>query len=453
MIVLIVVLVLVAFLVLWNVDLHRIVGVKAVTQNAGDAAALMAARWQGITLNLIGDLNILQAVALAQGDANAVAAISNLQARLCFTGPMIGFMGAQQAAKQNGIYRNEGFDALLEEHARMVRREYPALVSDTGGMLFPEPYAGCWEAYAGMLETVADDGVAAGPDNARLYGDYGEGHVLLRIDFYEAVAGRNWCWFYNNAPGLLEAYTSFHWWPGLPEPDLHEYVNSEIFGLGLTTVEAELHTMVSTSMLENVAEARDITGRPAAGMTTSAVWYAYHPDRWHAWETMAVDGPAAFPLTGRLKPQYDYTGADAAVRVEARAARLTPGPHGQAASKTIVWTAAAKPFGYLNEEDPPHRYRVVLPAFHDVRLIPVDASSMPLGGSYNVEWQRHIRDHLAVYMRDGPGRFECWYCDQLATWERHRFRNDGIEWLDDNSWRCTITGGGGSRGGGTRRGH
>ena len=44
------------FALLWNIDLHRLVAGKSHAQNAGDSAALAAARWQGESLNLIGEL-------------------------------------------------------------------------------------------------------------------------------------------------------------------------------------------------------------------------------------------------------------------------------------------------------------------------------------------------------------------------------------------------------------
>jgi len=96
MIFLIMVLVILVFVVLWNTDLERILRVKSLAQDGGDAAALMAARWQGISLNLVGDLNILQALAVAADDQDAVGAISNLQTRICFTGPMIGLIAGCQ---------------------------------------------------------------------------------------------------------------------------------------------------------------------------------------------------------------------------------------------------------------------------------------------------------------------------------------------------------------------
>ena len=60
------VLVIATFVVLWMFDVHKTLFVKARSRNAGDAAALAAARWQGATLNLLGELNLLQAVSLAQ---------------------------------------------------------------------------------------------------------------------------------------------------------------------------------------------------------------------------------------------------------------------------------------------------------------------------------------------------------------------------------------------------
>jgi hypothetical protein len=187
----------------------------------------------------------------------------------------------------------------------------------------------------------------------------------------------------------------------------------------------------------------------------AAVWYVYDTNVWSAWRAMAVTGPDPFPATGPLKPEYDYAGADAAVRVEALTDRLTPGPGHSRITNAITWTAAAKPFGYLNEHDPPHRYGLVLPAFHDARLIPVDASSAPAGGAYNIEWRRHIEEHLPDYMAHGPHESACWYCRQLLVWEDPAFRQSGVDWLAENSQRCDEQGGdgGGGHGGGRRRGH
>jgi hypothetical protein len=144
---LIMVLVILIFVVLGNYDLHKMVYVKSLAQNAGDSAAVVGARWQGITLNLIGDLNVMHAVALGAAQnpvaaANESAAINNVQARLCFVGPMIGFMASQQAAKNNRIYSNAEFSRYIANHAKSVSNY---------GVAFTEPYPKCWEEYAGML--------------------------------------------------------------------------------------------------------------------------------------------------------------------------------------------------------------------------------------------------------------------------------------------------------------
>jgi hypothetical protein len=167
---------------------------------------------------------------------------------------------------------------------------------------------------------------------------------------------------------------------------------------------------------------------------------------------MSPVGEAQFPATGPIKPQYDYAGADAAARVEAQATRVTPGSR----TSQITWTAAAKPFGFLAGDERPNASGVVLPAFHEVRLIPVDASSAPAGGAFNLDWREHIEGHLPDYMQNGlanlPG--DCWYCQQLVMWENGIFRQTGIDWLAQFSSTCrTYGGGGGGGGGGRRRGH
>jgi len=459
------ILVILVIVVLWNYDLHKILYVKSITQNGGDSAALVAARWQGITLNLIGDLNIMHALAIQPDgtDADIAPSISNTQARLCFVGPMIAYMAAQQAAKNNHIFQNDRYSQRTLQHATAVRVDYPRASGPTGDPLFPEPYPGCWSEYADMLQLIGNEGVAAGPDNASLYTDYAGGAVLLQIDFYDAIAGRTWCWFYNEAPTLLEDYQNFFpcWWPPLPDIPHIQYINSEIFGLGLVKVETALSGLTANpgdmaGQITTLGSDRGL-GAPAASnfMDTVSTWYCYSPGAWSTWDAMATDGPDPFPATGRVKPQYDYTGADAAIRIEATASRVTPGHRGAEISDTITWTAAAKPFGYLNEADQPNSCGgLVLPAFREVALIPVDASSAPSGGGYNIPWRDHIEQHLPLYMENGPTESSCYYCRQLMTWENEEFRQVGVVWLSSNSYQCVASGGPGRyRGGGTRRGH
>lgn len=450
---------LLAFVALWNVDLHRVVGVKVMGQNAGDAAALSAARWQALTLNLVGELNLAQALALGVGDSGAVEAITNVQARLCFAGPMVGLVLAQQTAKLNRIYAEPGFTRRLLEHARQVREVYATPIG--ARVLFEEPYPGAWLEYADMLEAAAGVGIAAAPDNAAFFTDPVGGHLLLDPAFYEAIAGRNWCWFFFHAPGLLERYHGFRDWPPLPEARRTEFDNSEIFGLGLRPVAARLRAVAPD--FERLREAADGAPGPESEALSDAwrseagsVWYCYHPGVWSDWGAMASDGPDPFPATGPVRPGYDYSGADAAVRVLAEVDLFMPRGDSAEPRETVVWTAAAKPFGRLDENTPPHAIDLVLPVFENVRLIPLDVSSAPEAGAFDLEWRRHGEEHLPRYLQFGPSPDGCWYCAQLAEWERAAFRNRGSRWLARYSDRCTRPSGGdggGRRGGGRRRGH
>ena len=448
---LVMVLLILSFAIIWNFDLHKVIHLKMRSQNAADAAAMPAARWQGITLNLIGDLNIMQAVALSTGDSNTARLIAETQTRLCYTGPVIGLLACQQAAKHNGIYANESFSDRMMEHADTVLSDYNAI--------FAEPYPECWNEYGAMLMNVAGAGVAAGPDNARLYTDYSGGHTLLDIGFYDAVAGQAWCWFYWYALTLLNTYTDYESWPALP-PQIPETQpeNSEFFGVGLTTFNTLPGGEVNVANLNNARTARNISPQEISNSvaTAEATWFVYQQSRWTDWSAMKDPSFPVFPER-QVRTQYDYSGADAATRAEAVPDRWMP----NAPARRMAATAAAKPFGYLTTGDGtqvrPDSCQIVLPAFREVRLIPVDTSSAPAGGAYNLEWRDHIENHLQAYLENGLGGLnaDCWYCRQLYAWEDAAFRQAGIDWLADtnNVNSCHRSGPGHGPDGGTRRGH
>lgn len=443
------------FLLLWTLDLHRLIGLKTKSQHGGDAAALAAARWQASTLNLIGELNLMKALALATDNPDAVETLTGIQARLCFSGPMAGLIAAQVAAKNNRLYAIPDFSEHLQTHASRVRQTYRAAFGND--MLFPEPYPGAWNDYAGMLETAAAHGIAAGPDNAHFLTDRTGDHPLLNPGFYDAIAGRDWCWFYLHAPGLLEAYTDYRWWPDLPAMGSPSTHNSEIFSLGLQPRSVSLAQQLDESTLLRAAEDQGIG---MAGFdfesdgTIQTTWYCYDDQVWGSWSQMDTGGDDPFPATGPVLPQFDYAGADAAVRVLAETDPFMTPPEDTGQHRAITWTAAAKPFGWLEGNRRPNAFGLVLPAFRQVRLIPVDASSAPEAGAFDLTWRRHVADHLPLYLQFGPQDTYCWYCARLRTWEDPAFRQQGVDWLSLFSYRCTLTTPpGGRRGGGRRRGH
>ncbi len=471
----IMVLLILAVVIIWVFDVHTVLNLKTRTQNAGDAAALAAARWQGITLNLVGDLNILQALALSRGDAGAARQISAVQARLCFAGPLVGLAAAQQAAKNNHIYVNPDYTANLMTHADLVQNYYAA---DTAR--FPEPYANAWTEYAEMLASLAGQGVAAGPDNTWYYTDSTDTHWLLSRNFYEAVASLDWCWFYWNNRNILQAYADFQYWADLPTASQSPNIaNSEIFGLGLIPLTTILPEGTGTvAQMNNLRVVRRINSEnisnTVAGITNT--WYAYDNAAWTSWRALAPEND--FPIIPRqVRPEYDYAGADTVIRVEANAdprmpsafpniqpflTRSSPSAARLAQSNsiagTVTWTAAAKAFGYLTADGVkvrPDTNGIVLPAFQDVRLIPVDTATRANAGAYDLAWRSHIQDHLPTYLQSGQSGLDadCWYCRQLQTWDDQSFRQEGIDWLNDTNHPCFRAYGGPGAHGGTRRGH
>ena len=90
-----------------NVDIFTSSRSKIRLQNAADASALALARWQGTTLNMIGDLNIAHLAAICQSNVNAISGVVQLQSRLAFIGPTIGFKAANEIAEKNGVRISE----------------------------------------------------------------------------------------------------------------------------------------------------------------------------------------------------------------------------------------------------------------------------------------------------------------------------------------------------------
>jgi len=459
------VVVMIAFAALFYFDVHKILHVKAVSRNAGDSAALAGARWQAISLNLAGSLNLAQALAITdslsagfptspEGDA-----IAEFRQRIIFTGPMFGFLTSQQAAKNNGIFNQEEFEAVVREHVTLVETDY--------ARFYPEPFtpmppfANAWDEYADMLRLIAEHGVAvnAGWSYFRNYSS--SNHLLLNPGFYDAIAGQSWCWFFYNAWDELQNYNSWLDWDDLPPIRIDPPVNSEIFSLRLQRVRVRdrIPTLPAGSdwatTLENLRLAlAALQARDAANGTThysdfDATW-AWYGSSWGSWESAIPDN---FPWDGDIRPEYNYGGADAAIAVMAVTERHTD----FRGADTVNWTAGAKPFGRLEGDVRPNSYGLVLPAYTDVRLIPIDTTLSGGSGQLRPGWLEFIMIYLPQYMAHGPSVLPPgnWYAQQLLTWERRSFRQAGVDWLLANSDSCYTPppgpGGGGS--GGSFHGH
>jgi hypothetical protein len=453
------VVVMLAFAALFYFDVHKVLHVKGISRNAGDAAALAGARWQAISLNLTGDLNIAQALAhieslsAGQPPGADVEAIEQLQRRIAFAGPVFGFMAAQQAAKNNRIFNQPEFADTLRDHLMIVETEYVQHLEEP--FIPMPPYSNAWMEYADMLRVFLEQGLAV--DAAWTYfGSYDDmNHLLLNPAFYDAIAGQSWCWFYNNAMGTLQNYSDWTDWDALPPINLNDSPeNSEVFGLHLRRFPVLDHIPLlrpEMNWAETFTRLREASAEadPELLEEYNANW-AYYSNHWSSWTGRMPDG---FPWDADIRGEFNYGGADAGVRIMTETDRHT----GFRGGDTINWTAGAKPFGSLEGPVRPNTYGVVLPAFRDVRLIPIDATLSAGGGALRPGWLEFIMVYLPQYMANGPSVLPPgnWYAQQLRTWERSQFRSTGIQWLLANSASChrPPPGSGGGSTGGTMHGH
>ena len=123
--------------ILYAFDVHNVIRAKLKVDIAQQSAAMTGAAWQKESLNLIGEINLLKASALLmEGSENwktplpdkkeeeeawrremqsRVDLLTEMQTRVSFIGPLIGFAAAQQAAKSNGLNRvNNALGTYLE---------------------------------------------------------------------------------------------------------------------------------------------------------------------------------------------------------------------------------------------------------------------------------------------------------------------------------------------------
>ena len=449
-------------LALVNIDVFLALRGKSRLGNAGDAAALAAARWQGITLNLIGDLNLERLDAVCRhADAPQLAdeisaGILALQERIAFACPIMGLHAANLAAKRNNAPVDSGLTRLVDEAVSRA-----ALMEPDPDSTWPDK----WRDYADMLRQVSSYGMAAGCDNAHLLdpaSDFSDGHPLHAKPFYEAVDGEDWCWFFLR-DDMLSLLSSFQSWHPLGERRPVDYENPEFFGVGVHRAQFDL--VRSYNVLLDIAAAYnlvnvtgDALGRAVALLSARALpWYAYDLREWRAWTEMDPSGPEQIPVLSSPKDEYDVFGAAAATRVVGGLDPLTPG----VPKKAIVWTAAAKPFGFRDAagaKEPVTSFggapfALITPDFSAVRLIPLAGASEARLGTSDSTWMEHVRIHVPAYMETGRTSKGCPWCAALDKWGDAGFRRRGVDWLSENSDQCIVTGGHGTLKGGTRHAH
>lgn len=480
--------------VLWNFDLHNIVSTKIRIDNAGDAAALSAARWQGITLNMIGELNLVQAAyicdELAAMDPTSPTYeddkdelrddielnIAPLKRRIALIGPLMGMVAAQSGSLMNLTPKDE---LLVEEATSRFLAKRAADFEDSGGYYMDRveaPYTGAWEEYGAILSSIAKGTMIAESGNTEYFLFYNGSHLLLDPDFYESVKGLRVCYFARGRRyNVISSYTDYTSWGPLPDFAMRNTVNSEYLssqvyefsgGASISAYYSSTNWHVNT--LTNYYEDVDVTpselqdqvvqymeGRAPTDNVDLDMMYQDGFNLWCSWHFfkqwswmrkngfssgMYYPNDEDFPFHEGwgFKEEYNYGGANAAVDVRISSEIYTPGL--QIAVGDIYWQAAAKPFGYLEDPDgsgkrrAPMYFGIVLPAFHDVRLIHNELSTRNSDVQYP-GWDEHIYMHLDDYLEEGlPGIEEndCDWCSILQLWEDSGYRGAIFDWIEEN---------------------
>lgn len=431
---------------------------KSRLMSAGDAAALAAARWQGATLNLIGDLNLAHLAAACDRTlpgperTNVIHGVNALAARLAFVGPTLGFHAANVAARRN-FDANRASDREIPHDAGMaalVAREIQ--FTQGNGALFADAL---WTTkgadYASMLQTVLADGISVGADNARQIAAGATGnHFYYNKGFYSAVSSRTWQWFcrycgrnHQSAIALLSGFSK-------PAGDDLEATsggsvdNPGFFGVGVCGRRCALRDVspnAAAALLDawNAYRGGDPVSSSAMdelGVLDDAFfeWWFLDPEGdWRPWTELEPGSGGQRSLVSAVKPEYDVYGAEAACRVVDDVATA------DSVTNAVVWRSAAKPFGTL-----PGNRRVtdlfgtwnggtwvnaplVMPAFTFTRLITLGAVGTPHLNRADPAWVGHL-EHVRQNTR-APG---CSYCRLLDTWEAGLFR-EGAQWLTEHA--------------------
>ncbi|MBI4023455.1 MAG: hypothetical protein HY360_00645, partial [Verrucomicrobia bacterium] len=474
---------------LWLFDYNTAATSRIRAQNAADGSALAAAQWQARSLNAIGEINLIKAINTllenvppgpeleaqltgappSQQYAVIQSGLDSLQARIGFVGPILAMEAAQQAAKNNGVPNNTVFTSAMQQHADLVATVYQ------DNFTAPSWGAGSWaESYAKMLHFLGDEGIAAAADNASYYGGSisasAQAQILLSKAFYRAIAIQNWCFLED----LLYVYQDYTYW-GEITPLPQSVTGSEFFNLGVKFASSDSLIATATGLsdiqfqqlrayfLQELGERNLPLHTDWPQFVPSINWAVYSPSSWTNWSKAHY---YAASVVAEPRAVYDYSGCDAVTAVSIRnsmALALTNrGPNwtswivggaNQAAAAASVSrlegfqgssdldvkaNAAAKPFGKLpGINEPAYTFRVVLPVFTEVRLMPVAFASGY--GNSDPNWLIHKLEHLpyngpgdtVAYTHFGPDSLpdDCFYCAQLKKWEDPAFRQQGLDWL------------------------
>ncbi len=498
-------------------DTQHVVVQRVRSQNSSDSAALMGARWQLSSLNAIGEINLMKITTQIVtegptpfGDTEnrremwqpLFSALDKLQARIYLTGPMLGVLYAQQAAKLNGMHAVTSYANTFYDLAQFIEAhigDYPQYVYNPWLQFFDaNERQQLLMDYAALCREIGDQGVAALPANA--WGDDGDldwsnatpyaQQFLGNRAFYGAIAGQDWCFLRPLIHPPI--YTDWTFWGPVTASvglDPFRFLNLQLSPQSDATFSAATKDTLN-GYIQAALASRGLEQNPNWPSFTTTNWpqfqypaladsyvnlnWAVYNSGWRRqWDPTLV----AQLLTRDVKPQFNYSSQNAdSVWISQASANVTmavanPDQTSWTAAgrqtelsqalnnlswlrgansvsgRGIVASAAARAFGQIDPTTPPTQYPVVLPVFSNVRLIPLVFSSA--GGEFDPAWMEHRFMHIPPYSQQGLTalRGGCVYCDQLRVWERSEFRQIGINWWASQTNANPCPGGGARQGG------
>lgn len=458
-----------------NLDIFAATRGKVRAQNAADAAALAAARWQGKTLNLIGELNLAHLEAVAESNIVAAAGISALQERLAFAGPMMGLISANRAAREN----NAPADPEMAEVMRTVR--------SMASVINPTPeWSTKGNDYQRMIDAVLAEGIYTGCDNASIISIApGSPDLRLQKDFYRAITGANFPWIcrylhycqaeWSHAK-TIGWLSSFGEWTGGGVELGAGRDNPEFFGVSIQSCRGYLFLIGPERIQSLLDEAIGTHGlssmSPIDLLRNSAAdtnkWFVYNTSGthgWRAWNELKLESTVHFPLLRPVRDEYDVFGAVSACRIQGGYASLSEG----AGTNYYTISAAARPFGALSggrrvtdlfvenafNEPYPDNQPLVLPSFSFVRLVPLGGANEGNLNNADPIWLAHanylIGSPIQGLVHDPDA---CSYCRILRLWTPE-FCKQGANYLGEHEHNevCEPPGTTGSYHGGSHYAH
>ena len=482
--------------ILYMFDIHNVIRGKIKVETGQQAAALTGAAWQRNSLNLIGEINIFKACsALLEGEEHwtnplppepdkknvpppgtperarydaqlrrrrkalqgRIDLLTEMQTRVSFIGPLIGFASAQQAAAANGLPRTSR--RAMESYLRRVLSSYRYSSQFGGAQDVINNYR--WrDPYITLLSEISDSGISVYPNVRAARAPITTPPQLAMEQFYqdilrhseEIAAGdppvqSSWLDTLRDMALDYQTWSDAHlkskWWH--IDFTLNKFPDeSEIFTLGVrngfspysgySSYDGNAYA-ISRNIYDLTRNDPDIQNniyRTAADLPSQVdmKWFCYD-ESWYPeyYRAVASDYDTNHhdywfnqqALRKKVKQQYVYEGPAAYVEsadihisrvVRQTAQRSLRRPLAERAESTVLIGpkhetrtenesyatdfrpgAIAKTLGELADNNPPTAVPLVMPVFDKVVLMPT-YMPIPYGFSVLRDYQSRLDDFL-----------------------------------------------------------